>query len=876
MLSSPAGFGKTTLLSECVSQIQQPVAWVSLDEGDNDPARFWSYLIAACQTAYAGVGAPAQALLQSPQPLLAETIPTILVNDIASLDQELVLVLDDYHVIQDVTIQAAFSFLLDHLPGKLHVLISTRIDPPWSLARFRARNQLVEIRAQDLRFTTEEAAAFLNKVMGLHLKSEDTVALEERTEGWIAGLQLAALSMQGREDISGFVKAFTGSHVYIADYLVEEVLKRQSTEMQEFLLRCSILDRLSPGLCEAVTGLENGRFMLEELCRANLFLISLDDEGEWYRYHHLFADLLRVRLQRGASRVAKSDLHRRAAAWYEKAGLAAEAIEHALAAEDYPHAVELVEKVALPMILQASLQTVEGWLQEIPQGHIAKSPQILVAVAWMYLLRGAIPQAIPSVERLKLLFSTPEGERLSPSLQGEWLAIQAELLMGQGKPEASRDLALRAREILPEVDPQVRGMIYITLAKAFQLTYDYDHAAEAFQMIAREARQAGDYTFEILGISGHAQMTLKQGQLHRTFDIVTEGIRRLEASGKKIPFGATLYGEMGEVYYYWGELDQARKYSQRSMEVSGKSGYSDPEIYHSIMLSKMFLMEGDLEAAAREMQKASDLAGQIPPTMVRENLIAQRVWIDLALDRLEEAEQLLTAEGFSFGDSFRYPKLTPGSNITFTAGKLYKSALRILLYRAKRRGDRSNLERGVDLAERTFQEEFACKHLLIVLETLLLASQLHAALGIERQSLIEAAKALELAEPEGFISIFVEEGEPVEKILIALQKSDLLGKVRPGYVQEILAAFPPKLPSKEEISEGPEVSSLVEALTSRELEVLRLIAEGDSNQVIAEKLVITVSAVKKHTGNIYGKLNINSRTQAVARARQLGLLSQDE
>ena len=885
LLSGPAGFGKTTLLSEFVARLARPVAWLSLDEGDNDPTRFWSHWIAACQRVQDGIGETALALLGSAQPLPAEAIPASISNDLAELETDLVLVLDDFHTIQNETIHLAISFLLDHLPERLHLIVSTRVDPPWPLARFRARNQLLEIRAQDLRFTTEEAASFLNRMMGLSLANEDIAALEVRTEGWIAGLQLAALSMKGRKDVSGFVKAFTGSHVYVADYLVEEVLQRQTEETQQFLLQTSLLEHLNAGLCEAVTGCEDGKSTLAALHRANLFVVSLDDVGEWYRYHRLFADLLRARLQRSRPKAAIGELHRRAAAWYEQAGMAAKAIEHALLAEDYAHVVRLVEAFALPMILQASLNTVEGWMQALPREFAENSPRINMAFAWMNLFRGALPQAIPYVERLKAIFSEPKAEAFSPSLHGEWLALQAELLMAQGNPEASRDLALQARQILPEVDPQVRSMLYVTLAKAFQQMYDYEHAAEIFQMISRDARLAGNFTFEILGLSGHAQMTLKRGQLHRTFEIATEGLRRMEMSGQKIPFGATLYGELGQVYYHWHQLDQARAYQGRSMETSGKSGYSDPEIYHYLMLSKMFLMEGNLNASVREMQRANDLAELIPPAMIRENVISQQVRVALALGQTVAAEQLLVAEGFSFGEALRYPKLSPGSNITFTAGLLYNSALRLLLSLAKSQPEGKSLKRGLDLAESVLAEELRCGHLPVALETLLLACQMYAVLGDDRQSLVTAAKALEMAEPEGFISVFIEEGKPVAVVLAALLKSDLLGKVRPEYVQEILAAFPKELvPLKESCeqpavklrsgpSEAAETLDLIEPLTARELEVLRLIAEGDSNRTIAEKLVITVSAVKKHTGNVYGKLNVNSRTQAIVRARQLGLLS---
>jgi LuxR family maltose regulon positive regulatory protein len=889
LLSGPAGFGKTTLLSEFVAQNPQPIAWLSLDEGDSDPNRFWAYFITACQSVLDRVGETALDLLRAPQPLPENAIPTLLINDLASQAGSLVLILDDYHTIQNPALHAELLFLLDHLPGNLHLILSTRTDPPWPLSRYRARNQLIEIRAQELRFRLEEAAEFLHHTMGLSLSAAELAALEERTEGWIAGLQLAALSMQGRGDVGAFIQAFTGSHVYIAEYLVDEVLKRQSEEMQAFLLQTSILDRLTAGLCEATTGCQDGQGKLKALQQANIFIVPLDEEGVWFRYHYLFGDLLKARLQSGRPKAAIEALHQRAAIWFEQNEMTAEAVEQAIAAADHARLVRLMESAALPMILQAHLRTVEGWLQAIPARYFENSPRINMAYAWMNLLRGTPLQAAPFIARLETIFTSPGADQLSLSLQAEWLAIQAEHLISQGRPEESRSLAIQAHKLLPEVDPNVRSMLYFTLAKAYQLTLDYDRAAEVFQMIVQDARRSGDMTIEILGASGQAQMVLKQGRLHQTYAIVNEAIRRLELSGKNVPFSATLYGELGQVYFHWRQYAQVRECLLRSMEISGKSGYSDPEIYFHITLSKISQVEGDLDGAVAEMEQASQLASIMPPAVVRENLIAQQVRVNLAADRPAVAERLLEAEGFSFGKAFGYPALAEDKPVSLEAGLLYNSALRILLYHARRGASLANMACGVDLAERVFAGEIRCQHLPTALETLLLLSQMYAVLGQAQESRSAAARALALAEPEGFISPFAEEGQPVADILAELQKSGLAGGVQEEFLQEILAAFShpsdsavetvPAAPSPLALSGRTQditasgIPALVESLTARELEVLRLIAAGDSNQAIAEKLVITVSAVKKHNLNIYGKLGVNSRTQAVSHARQLGLLT---
>jgi LuxR family maltose regulon positive regulatory protein len=559
--------------------------------------------------------------------------------------------------------------------------------------------------------------------------------------------------------------------------------------------------------------------------------------------------------------------------------MAPEAIDHALAARDYSHAVQLIGRNGLPMVLQGHVRTVDGWLQSIPQDNLEHSPRLLMSFAWLYLLRGAFADAAPYLERLDAIFSSSEMGNTDPSMLGEWLALQSKLLGVQGKPQESCTLANRALHLLPETETHVRNMVYINLATAYEQLLDYDRAAETFQMIARDARATGNFVFEILGISGQAQMVLQQGQLHFGSEIALQGIKRLETTGKTTPFSATLYGELGQIHYQWHQLDLARSYLQRSVQASGLSGYSDPEIYNHVMLSRMYQMEENWKAAAREMEIADDLARAIPPAMIRENVISQQVRVDLAFDRLAAAQTILKSEGFTFDNAFDFPDLAPDANVTHPIGLLYNSALRVLLYHARINHDLANLKRGIELAALVLAGELQCRQIPAALETLLLRSQMHSVLGNERDSLADVAKALELAAPEGFISIFVEEGQPVAEALQILFKRKLPGNVQGAYVQEILSTFPKiqtthRMPTRE-ITTAAESLPLIESLTPRELEVLQLIAIGDSNQTIASKFVITLSAVKKHTGNIFNKLNVKSRTQAIVRARELGLLSSD-
>ncbi len=885
LFSGPAGFGKTTLLSELIAQLRQSVAWVSLDEGDNDPVRFWSYVIAACQTVQAGVGASAQAILQLPQPPSEETIPTILINDIASLDRELVLILDDYHAIQNETIHSALFFLLEHLPKKLRLVISTRVDPPWPLARFRARNQLIEIRAQDLRFTTEEAASFLNQVMGLNLTTGDVAVLEERTEGWVAGLQLAALSMGGRSDIAGFVKAFTGSHVYIAEYLLEEVLKQQPEDIQSFLLQTSLLERLNAGLCEAVTGCQDGQAVLKALQRGNIFVFPLDDEGRWFRYHPLFADLLQARLRRTYAADSISLLHTQASRWYEAAGMPDEAIQHALAAADYATAVHLIEDHTVEMLVRGYSKTVKGWLNSIPSGIHFQSPKIQMAFIWMHMLHGNYAQISPYVERLQGVFSNAQVGKIDPSSSAEWLTLESFLLGAQGKAADSLALARQALEIAPSEDSYVQSMAYNALAAAYQLVDDYPHSVEACQNAILHGRATANFFSEMMGFALLVQIALQHGQSNFAFETAAEGIGRVESIGLQSPISAVVYGALGQVYYQRHQIEQARGYLLRALHLSTLGGYSDVEIYLRVVISRLLQLEGDLDASTQEIQKAVERTQVAVTAWARDEAVAQQISLYLAQNRLAAAETALKARGVGLPVPSSVPDLGPGQT-TYSVGLLYNSALRILLHQANDRQEVARLRQGIELAENLISRALQGEYLVIAIESLLLRAQIHAALGENEASLENVAKALELAEPEGFISIFIEEGSPIEEILTTLIRQNRPGKVQPEYVKSILAAFSSSRASGEAPGERPGASGpagqspatadviliLVEPLSRRELDVLRLIGEGCSNQDIAGRLVLSLHTVKKHVSNIFSKLGVKSRTQAIARARELKLL----
>lgn len=884
LVSGPAGFGKTSLLSEFTNSIPSKPAWVSLDETDDDPIQFWSYFITACQIIQPEIGRSALENVKSPIPQPPDALMTSLINDLAELNQEIVLILDDFHYIQNESIHNSLIFLLEHLPAKIHLIISTRVDPPWPLARFRARNRMVEIRTSDLRFSPIEATSFLNNVMGLTLTPPEVEALEERTEGWIAGLQLAALSMKGRSDISSFIKAFTGSHIYIAEYLVEEVLKRQPEEVQSFLIRSSVLDQLNGDLCQVVTEIPNSRLILINLHRMNLFISGIDQEGQWFRFHHLFKDLLLARLRLNHSPEFISSLHHRASIWYEENESYPEAIEHSILGSDYSHLVSLIEKVALPMILQAYVRTLERWMSFIPQNLLEDNPKINLAFAWMNLLRGTFPLAMPYLSRLQIIYSK-NSMNDEPSVLGEWFTLQSQLENSQGKPEASKDLANKALELLPATEIHVRSMANINLATAYQMMMNYDHAADVFKTIVSNSQTIGDFTFETLGTSGLGRMLLLQGRLHECLQVASAGIDRMEALGKVTPFGATLYGEVGQVYYNWHQLEQVKKYTSLSKQVSGKNGYSDPEVFNYITLSKIYQMEDDWKAAADYMEKATELSRLIPPALIEENIVAQQVTVNLAFGRLDEAKSILNRYGFSFDEDFDYPDRSVSKVGPHTRGLIFMSALRLLLAVSKKQNIHNLIPEGIIAATKLIDREIGAHSIPTALETLLIRSQLHSALGDESKEIGDIQQALKIAEPEGFISLFIEGGLLIARSLVKCSNMDLSEICQASFLQNILSSFPEKmiqsinvstlLPIGTKDTKIINTSSLTEPLTRRELEVLQLIARGDSNQEIADKLVITISAVKKHSSSIFGKLAVNNRTQAVVLARQSGLINSD-
>jgi LuxR family maltose regulon positive regulatory protein len=870
LLSGPAGFGKTTLLSNFVTQLRHPVAWVSLDEGDNDYPRFWSYLITACQSILDGVGETVLELLSTPQSLPDDTVPTILINDFVTQNRAVVLVLDDYHEIQNPAIHASLLFLLDHLPDNLYIVVSTRIDPPWPLARYRARNQLIEIRAQDLRFSIEEATEFLNRTMNLDLSADDVAALEERTEGWIAGLQLAALSMQGREDVSAFVKAFTGSHIYVAEYLVEEVLQRQPEDIQTFLLQTSLLKRMNAGLCEAVTGCQDGQVILQTLHRENIFVIPLDNEGIWFRYHHLFADLLNARLCQSHSTEEIATLQLRATDWYERNGFASEAVNSALAAKDFERAVDLVKKSARDLIFTGQLNILNNWLEAFPEATFDAHPDLAFYQFWIDVLQNKADLSAKAIQEkddlLKSLPPSPENDHL----KGELMAVICRAIALSGRTSEGIRLGQDALTYLPSDNLAPRARVNSALATAHDLEGRAEIAESLYQESFTQAIAAGEYRLAAHTLMVKGLIQIHYGHMHeaaKTYqtivDMVPTNPSREVSSGsaksKKVflPAGQGYIG-LGCVHLEWNDLDVSESYLQRGMDLCHQGGL-DGIFIGKMRMSRLRQARGDLTGALKEIQ----ISQQIPRADTF-NIVTRQIQIALAEGNVDHAKRLAAplVEMLTSDDATR-PPLVFLEIIRAILARVYlaqgevEKALQLLDELQAKAEPGARLGRLIEV------------HLIRALAYHLQNGKSHTPDAIE-----SLERALELAEPQGYVLLFLEEGPELIPLLNAVAVQRSTPERVKKYAYKLMEAFD-EIGKPTMSQPASRTDDLIEQLTPREMEVLELLAIGDSNQTIAEKLVITIRTVKKHTGNIYGKLNAKSRIQAVARAHELGLLTTD-
>jgi len=864
-----------------------------LDEGDSDPARFLAYFIAALQTIAPTTGAGVLAMLQSPQPLPTELLLTTLLNEIAAIPDHFVLVLDDYHVIDAQPVDNALTFLLEHMPPQMHLVIATREDPHLPLARLRARGQLTELRAADLRFTPAEAAEFLNQMMGLNLSAEDIAALETRTEGWIAGLQLAALalqglSMQGREDIASFIQAFTGSHHFVLDYLGEEVLQHQSEPIRSFLLQTSILDRFCAPLCNAVTEREDGKEMLDVLDRSNLFLIPLDDKRHWYRYHHLFADVLQTHLMEAQpDRVAT--LHLRASAWYEQNGLRSDAIRHALAAKDLPRAASLIE-LAWPATEEGSIQpaTWLGWVKTLPEELIRARPVLNVWYAYALLGSGELEAAearlkdaerwLAAPDTMKAQLETPAVEMVVVDKE-QFKSLAAAIAVGRAYlaqafgniPDTVR-YASRVLE-LPEADPFRHSQAAMLLGMAYWASGDLEAAGRVFADYTMKLRAAGNIPDAISTTVVLADIRLAMGRLHEAIRTIEQLLQFVMDQGEPIsPDTADLHRGLSELYLEQGNLGAAAQHLQRSKELGEKAELPVWRYRWCIAQARLNETQADLDGALALLDKAERLYIRTPlPDFCPISAMKARIWV--AQGRLIEAQGWVREQGLSVDDDLGY--LREFEHITLT---------RILI--AQYQNDRmdGSIHAVMRFLDRLLQAAQEGGRMGSVIEILVLLALAHQAQGSIPPALAPLERALTLAESEGYIHIFVAEGKPMEELLTRIAAKEGTPRVK-AYILKLLSAFDEhkeigpsgstfKGKNRSSILEKQAVSPqpLIEPLSERELEVLRLLKTDLNGPEITRELMVSLSTLRTHTQNIYAKLGVNNRRAAVRRAEELDLL----
>lgn len=859
LVSAPAGYGKTTLISEWVASCHQKVAWLSLDKNDNEPKRFLTYFIAALQTVVPRIGAETAIGLQTPQPPAIEALLTILLNEIANIPDSIIVVLDDYHLMDGEAVENALTFMVENLPPQLHLVITTREDPRLPLARLRARGQLTELRAADLRFTASETAEYLNRVMGLNLSFEDIAALGARTEGWIAGLQMAALSLQQREERNAgkFIEDFNGSHRYIMDFLVDEVFLCQPAEVQTFLLYTSILDQLCSSLCESilpvggqestrsigVVEVKNAQEILTYLEHANLFITPLDDHRQWYRYHHLFSDLLRYRLGQTYPEMVAT-LHLRASQWYEQAGLTGPAVQHALAAKAYNHAATLVEQFAPTIIQESEISTLLRWMASLPEDEVQARPLLSLYRVWGLFLNGKIKQAALNLETIEGSLATDEDKR-TPEVQAHIAAMRANLLRQSGDFTQAIALSQQALTIIPEQSTLLRARIKLNLSFAYYLEGKFEPAYQQLTEIIAADQTDQQMLNTLSAFYIKTQLLLAQGSLGRALENCQDGLRLAAQHGwSNLPAAGFLYVAYGGLLRERNELTTAVEYLQRGIEQGQAGGIPHISIIGYIWLAWLRQTQGDSEGSQEAVRSASLLVQEfqmsrfwpIPPAACWQ----ARLWIA----RGDLAPASRWAQDYGLNESNR--------PLTYLNEVEHLTLVRLLIRQ-------DHLDAAENLLLQLHQAAASAGRYGSLIEILILQAITFDAQNRGEKALSTLVQAFDLAESEGFVRLFLDEGHP----MTALLRRAIAHNLHAPYALRLLNSMDETTAAQQTFSEF---------LSTRELDVLRRIAAGYSNLEIAQDLVLAVSTVKKHVNNIYGKLNVSSRTQAVARARELGLL----
>lgn len=842
LLSAPAGFGKTTLVTDWIRQQNDPVAWLMLDEQDNDPVLFWRYFVAALQAVDSRIGLRAQAALAAFARPSLETAVTLLINDIVSYavgDKTLTLVLDDFHWIHTASIHQSLNYLLQHQPPQLHLLLLTRADPPLSLARLRVEGRLVELRAADLRLTPSEMAAFFTQVMALKITEEDLQLLVEQTEGWAAGIQLAALSLRQRDaaDTARLVQTFAGVRQHVFAYLMEEVLHHQSEEVRQFLQQTAVLHQFCGPLCTAVTGQANAAHLLRQLTADNLFITPLDDEGEWYRYHPLFAEMLRADLDEAAQR----ECHRRAANWYADQQLIQDAMRSALAAQDYALMASLLTRTYKTFLAHGLLVSLQKWLAALPDEY--QIPQLRLAVAWCRVYEGNETQL------QQIITTITKQSQIDVPFQGEILAVRAIYASLYGQPDNAIEWATQALTMIDVEDYLSLAAAYHALGNAYRYQGELDAALAAYSQARQQFENLGNVFMAHLPLYRMASIQIMQGRLRQAGQTYESIRQRAQTAGyEPLIMTGEVFGHLSDLYWEWNDLEQASAYARQEIELAQSGHMLLALVDGYLKLAAATAAQGDELAAREALDLAAETAVQMQSTAVSAQVAMYRARHELAWGSLTAAA--------AWADD--YVRQRAGENCALTP--LLAQSADLLLARVWLAQGQTAAALG--LLQEAIRQYEAAGRIRLVVEASVLQALTWAA---QKQEAIAAQKvlirALALAKQEGYIRLFVENG---------LALVPLLNQVRhlfPDYVSQLLNAMPSSPPT------GSPASLRLDSLTEREQEILSLIAQGQSNRQIADALFISVGTVKGHVNHIFGKLDVKNRTQALVRARDLNLLT---
>jgi LuxR family maltose regulon positive regulatory protein len=856
LVSAPAGFGKSTLVSGWLAERGLQCAWLSLDQGDNDPVRFWTYLIAAIQTIHQEIGEEARQIVRAPQLHSNEPVAISLINDISGLAHDLIVVLDDYHVIEAGRVHAGLSYLLEHQPPNLHLILITRVDPSISLARQRAHGRLVEIRAEELQFSSDEAAILFNEVVRLNLKPEQVEALNQRTEGWIVGLNLAALSLKGQPVTDTIIERFTGSHKFILDYLTEEVVERLPETQRQFLLRTSILDRFCAALCAEVSGNPDSQQLLDEFRSGSLFLIPLDASDTWFRYHHLFAEVLYALLERDHPG-EEEGLHQKAAVWFEREGYPGESVDHALCSGDMDLTRQLILKHWMPFLHRGEIATVLRWLDALPDELQADDPSIPLARCWALFLSGQIPAIAPYLERADKAYKRVLNEGTFNDvpqnlIASQLLMIRSVLARGQGEHAMSVTHAEEATRLVPVEMLEGIGTTWNILASARAGAGDFAGAIAAYERGIERAHAEGNLVVVYGGIFGQAMYLMTQGQLNQAKELCSQAIDRAVREGHgDFPAMGWLQIAMARIELERNHLDEAEAYLDSGLRVARPGGFGEAERTGRYLRAHLAAERGDLDGAVEIFQDTERIVNAMHDPYQTGEL--NREWARLSLkagdldaareklDILEEMNETTRHAHLLLGRMWLFPRL-------LCAEERFEEALKALdesIRRARSMNSNGELIR------------------LLALQALALGRS-----GDRMPARSALQEALTLGAREGYIWRWLDAGPGIEPLLRDLRDDGDTPQENYSYLDALLEAY------RSGFGEAarPQPGELLDPLTRRELEIVRLICQGYSNPEIASELVVSINTVKKHTSNIYGKLGVRSRTQAMARAHELNLL----